>query len=147
MADATINITVTGGPDGDVDVHLAGGAFDRGHTEGAPTRLTVPYEVAKKLFIDGDQSAAMQAYISGQIKVEGDMTKVMALQTVTPTAEQQDFQAKLADPTNRGSFSSGRWHRRSRGGGHPAPWPATAAADQPPHGENRATRGRKRRHP
>jgi len=100
MADATINITVTGGPDGDVDVHLAGGAFDRGHTEGAPTRLTVPYEVAKKLFIDGDQSAAMQAFMSGQIKVEGDMTKVMALQTVTPTAEQQAFQAKLADLTN-----------------------------------------------
>ena len=99
LADATINITVTGGPDGDVDVHLAGGAFDRGHTEGAPTKLTVPYDVAKKLFIDGEQSAAMQAFMSGQIKVEGDMTKVMALQTVAPTAEQQAFQAKLAELT------------------------------------------------
>lgn len=99
MADATINITVTGGPDGDVDVHLAAGAFDRGHTEDAPTKLTVPYEVAKKLFIDGDQSAAMQAFMSGQIKVEGDMTKVMALQTASPTAEQQAFQAKLAGLT------------------------------------------------
>jgi hypothetical protein len=37
--------------------------------------------------------------MSGQIKVEDDMTKVMALQTVTPTAEQQAFQAKLADLT------------------------------------------------
>jgi NAD(P)-dependent dehydrogenase (short-subunit alcohol dehydrogenase family) len=44
LADATINITVTGGPDGDVDVdvHLAGGTFERGHTEDAPTKLTVP---------------------------------------------------------------------------------------------------------
>ena len=100
LADTTINITVVGGPEGDVDVHLAGGAFDRGHTDGAPTKLTVPYDTAKKLFIDGDQSAAMQAFMSGQIKVEGDMTKVMALQTVTPTAEQQAFQAKLADLTN-----------------------------------------------
>ena len=100
MADATINITVTGGPDGDVDVHLADGAFDRGHTDGAPTKLTVPYDVAKKLFIDGDQSAAMQAFMSGQIKVEGDMTKVMALQTATPTTEQQAFQAKIADLTS-----------------------------------------------
>lgn len=99
LADASINITVTGGPDGDVDVHLAGGAFDREHTEGAPTKLTVPYEVAKKLFIEGDQSAAMQAFMSGQIKVEGDMTKVMALQTAAPTDEQQAFQAKLADLT------------------------------------------------
>ena len=99
LADASINITVTGGPDGDVDVHLADGAFDRDHTESAPTKLTVPYEVAKKLFIDGDQSAAMQAFMSGKIKVEGDMTKVMALQTVAPTDEQQAFQAKLADLT------------------------------------------------
>jgi hypothetical protein len=99
MADATINITVVGGPDGDVDVHLAGGVFDRGHTDGAPTKLTVPFDTAKKLFIDGDQSAAMQAFMSGQIKVEGDMSKVMALQTAAPTAEQQAFQAKLADLT------------------------------------------------
>ena len=98
LADATINITVTGGPDGDVDVHLAGGTFERGQTEGAPTKLTVLYDTAKKLFIDGDQSAAMQAFMSGQIKVEGDMTKLMALQA-TPTAEQQAFQAKLADLT------------------------------------------------
>ena len=99
LVDATINITVTGGPDGDVDVHLAGGAFERGHTDGAPTKLTVPYDTAKKLFIDGDQSAAMQAFMSGQIKVEGDMSKIMSLQTVTPTAEQQAFQEKLAGMT------------------------------------------------
>ena len=99
LADATINITVMGGPDGDVDVHLAGGAFERGHTDGAPTKLTVPYDTAKKLFIDGDQSAAMQAFMSGQIKVEGDMSKIMSLQTVTPTPEQQAFQQKLAGLT------------------------------------------------
>lgn len=99
LADALLNITVTGGPDDDIDVHFAGGVFERGHIDGAPTKLTVPYDTAKKLFIDGDQSAAMQAFMSGQIKVEGDMTKVLALQTVTPTAEQQAFHAKLAELT------------------------------------------------
>lgn len=100
LADATINITVTDGPDGDVDVHLADGAFDRGHADDAPTKLTVPYETAKKLFIEGDQSAAMQAFMSGKVKVEGDMTKVMAMQTAAPTPEQEAFQAKLADLTS-----------------------------------------------
>ena len=100
LADATINITVTDGPDGDVDVHLAGGTFDRGHADDAPTKLTVPYETAKKLFIEGDQSAAMQAFMSGKVKVEGDMTKVMALQSTPPTPEQEAFQAKLADLTS-----------------------------------------------
>ena len=71
LADASINITVTGGPDGDVDVHLADGAFDRDHTESAPTKLTVPYEVAKKLFIDGDQSAAMRRSCPARSKSRG----------------------------------------------------------------------------
>jgi hypothetical protein len=31
--------------------------------------------------------------MSGQIKVEGDMTKLMAMQSASPTAEQQAFQA------------------------------------------------------
>jgi putative sterol carrier protein len=96
LADLVINITVTGAPDGDTDVHMAGGQFERGHAEGAPTKLTVPYDVAKKLFIDQDQSAAMQAFMSGQIKVEGDMTKLMAMQGGgAPSAEQEAFAAKI----------------------------------------------------
>ena len=27
----TLNVTVTGGPDGDTEIHLHKGAFDRGH--------------------------------------------------------------------------------------------------------------------
>jgi putative sterol carrier protein len=38
----------------------------------------------------------MQAFMSGQIKVEGDLTKLMAMQAGgAPTTEQQEFQAKL----------------------------------------------------
>jgi putative sterol carrier protein len=87
---------VAGGPVGDREIHMAGGRFERGLAEGAPTKLTVPYEVAKAMFIDGNQQAGMQAFMSGQIKVEGDMTKLMAMQAGgAPTTEQQEFQAKL----------------------------------------------------
>lgn len=101
MRELTLNIVVAGGPDGDREVHMAGGQFERGLTDGAPTKLTVPYEVAKAMFIDGNQQAAMQAFMSGQIKVEGDMTKLMAMQAGAgaPSAEQQAFQAKLKDLT------------------------------------------------
>ena len=75
----TLNMVVTGGPEGDRELHVAGGKFQSGLTE-APTKLTVPFDVAKKMFVDGDQSAAMQAFMSGQIKVEGDMSKLMAMQ-------------------------------------------------------------------
>lgn len=80
MKDLKINIVVTGGPDGDREIRMEAGSFERGLAEGAPTKLTVPFDVAKAIFIDGNQSAAMQAFMSGQIKVEGDMSKLMAMQ-------------------------------------------------------------------
>lgn len=96
MKQLTLNIVVAGGPDGDREVRMAGGQFERGLADDAPTKLTVPYEVAKSMFIDGNQQAAMQAFMSGQIKVEGDMTKLMAMQAGgAPTAEQIAFQEKL----------------------------------------------------
>jgi putative sterol carrier protein len=94
--DLKVNIVVSGGPDGDREIHMEGGQFERGLAEGAPTKLTVPYEVARSMFIDGDQQAGMQAFMSGRIKVEGDMSKLMAMQAAGgPTPEQQAFQAKL----------------------------------------------------
>jgi hypothetical protein len=100
MKDMKLNIVVAGGPDGDREIHMAAGQFERGLVEDAPTKLTVPYEVAKSMFIDGNQQAGMQAFMSGQIKVEGDMTKLMAMQSGGgPTAEQQAFQTKIKDLT------------------------------------------------
>jgi hypothetical protein len=96
VKDLKINIVVSGGPDGDREIHMAGGRFERGLAEGAPTKLTVPFDVARSMFIDGNQQAGMQAFMSGQIKVEGDMSKLMAMQAAGgPTPEQQAVQEKL----------------------------------------------------
>jgi hypothetical protein len=95
VADLVLNIVVTGGPDGDREVHMAKGNFELGLVDGAPTKLTVPYEVAKAIFIEGNQQAGMQAFMAGQIKVEGDMSKLMAMQGSAPSPEQQAFTEKL----------------------------------------------------
>jgi putative sterol carrier protein len=80
-SDLNINIVVTGGPSGDRQVHINGTTFGAGNIEGAPTKLTVPFDVAKAIFVEGNQQAAMQAFMGGQIKVEGDMSKLMAMQS------------------------------------------------------------------
>jgi hypothetical protein len=99
-ADLVLNIVVTGGPDGDREVHLSGGNFEHGLIDNAPTKLTVPYDVAKAIFVEGNQQAGMQAFMSGQIKVEGDMSKLMAMQGgAAPSADTQAFQQKLKDLT------------------------------------------------
>ena len=80
-SDLTLNVVVTGGPQGDRELHFADGKFAGGLIDGAPTKLTVPYSVARAMFVEGNQQAAMQAFMGGQIKVEGDMTKLMAMQS------------------------------------------------------------------
>ena len=100
MSDLTLNIVVTGGPEGDAEVHVKNGNFERGLVDGAPTKLTVPYDVAKAIFIEGNQQAGMQAFMSGQIKVEGDMSKLMSMQGGAPTPEATAFQEKLAAITS-----------------------------------------------
>jgi hypothetical protein len=94
-----INLVVTRGDGDDVQLHIAAGAIARGLDEGAPTTLTTPYDVAKALFVKRDQAAAMQAFMSGQIKVQGDMSKLMTMGNVAPTAEQEAFSQKVLDLT------------------------------------------------
>lgn len=77
----SLNFTITR-EDGEDKASVAAGELVAGHTETAPTTLTVPVDVAKKMFVDRDQAAAMQAFMSGQIKVEGDMSQLMQMQTM-----------------------------------------------------------------
>ena len=94
-----LDLVVTGGPEGDRELHMAEGTFGGGLV-GAPTKLTVPYTVARDMFIEGNQQAAMQAFMSGQIKVEGDMSKLMAMQGGGGGgAEAEAMQKKLQEIT------------------------------------------------
>jgi hypothetical protein len=99
MQGLVVNVSVTGGPEGDRQVHLDSGRFRVGHVDDAPTTVTVPYEVAKKMFIDNDPQAAMQGFMSGQIRISGDITKLMSLQMVQPSPDQIAFAAKLREMT------------------------------------------------
>ena len=84
-----------------MELHLADGKFDRGHVPDAPTKATVPYAVARQLFVDGDQQAAMQAFMGGQLKVEGDISKLMMMQSaaLAPNPAQLELQRKLREIT------------------------------------------------
>ena len=84
IQDLVINLRVKGGPNGDVEARMAAGQILPGFGAGAPTTLTIPFDVARKMVVENDQNAAMQAFMGGQIQIEGDMTKVMAMQAAGP---------------------------------------------------------------
>ena len=98
MADLAINVTITS-DDGDKQMAIAAGKMQKGHVDGAPTTITLPLDLAKKLFIDQDQSAGMQAFMSGQIKIEGDMSKLMGMQSMQASEEQAALSKKIMEMT------------------------------------------------
>ena len=61
--------------------------MELGHLDDADVTVTLEYATAKAIFVDGTPQAAMQAFMAGRIRVDGDMAKlVAALQGVSPGA-------------------------------------------------------------
>ena len=82
---ATVNVVVTEIPHrddlrGHIDSSAGQTIIEEGHLDGADLTLTVPYDTARAAFVTGDQQAVMQAFFAGRILVEGDVSKLMALQ-------------------------------------------------------------------
>jgi hypothetical protein len=92
-----INQVVTDVPFGEgtvtsyIDTSTGDLVMELGELEAADATITTDYATAKAMFVDQDQAAAMQAFMSGKVKVQGDMMKLMALQTAMPndSASQQ----------------------------------------------------------
>jgi hypothetical protein len=101
-----MNLVITEVPfgDGPIDAHLdtSEGAvrLDLGHLDPADLKVTVDYVTAKSILVEGNPQAGMQAFMQGKIKVEGDMAKLMALQTVPPDAGAQEIAQRLRDITD-----------------------------------------------
>ncbi len=59
--------------------------MELGQLDDADATVTTDYETAKAIFVDQDPMAGMQAFMAGKVKVQGDMMKLMAMQTSLPT--------------------------------------------------------------
>jgi hypothetical protein len=57
--------------------------LDFGHLEGPDLTVTMDYATAKAIIVEGNPSAGMQAFMAGKIRVQGDMSKLMAMQQST----------------------------------------------------------------
>lgn len=84
-AELSMNLTVTETPFGeDRQLHIgaAGGKPDwgTGHAADADLTLTTDYTTAREIFMSGNPQAGMQAFMDGKVKLQGDLTKLMAAQ-------------------------------------------------------------------
>lgn len=102
-----MNLVVTGVPfgDKDIDAHMdtSNGeiVLDTGHLETQDLKVTVDYDTAKAILIEGNPQAGMQAFMAGKVKVEGDMAKLMALTAgPAPDASAVEMANRLKDMTS-----------------------------------------------
>lgn len=100
-----MNLIVTEVPFGDSDINAhmdtTSGELqmDTGHIEGEDLTVTVDYATAKAIFVEGNPQAGMQAFMAGKIKVQGDMTKMMAMQSAAPDEAQLEIAKKISEIT------------------------------------------------
>jgi hypothetical protein len=101
-----MNLVVTNVPfgDGDIQAHMDTSSgeleLDMGHLEVQDLKVTVDYDTAKAILIEGNPQAGMQAFMAGKVKVEGDMAKLMALQAApAPDASTAEMANRLKEIT------------------------------------------------
>lgn len=96
-----MNLVVTEMPfgDGDLNAHLDTTSGDvelnKGHLEVADLEVTVDYVTARAILVEGNPQAGMQAFMAGKIRVQGDMAKLMLLQTMPPDTTARELAERL----------------------------------------------------
>ncbi len=76
--------------------------METGHLQDADVTVTLDYETARSIFIEGNRDAGMQAFMAGKIVVQGDMTKLllaMQQQQVTPDPRAAQIHKRIQDIT------------------------------------------------
>jgi hypothetical protein len=95
-----INQVITDVPfgEGTINAYIdtSGGSlvFELGELDEPDAVMMTDYETARALLVDRDPAIAMQSFMAGKIRVQGDMMKLMAMQTAMPSNE---FSEQVAD--------------------------------------------------
>jgi len=103
-----MNLVITDVPTdvsaGPIDAHMDTSAgemkMDLGHLDNPELTVTLDYETAKAIFVEQNPQAGMQAFMAGKIKVQGDMTKLMAMQQGAPDPTAAKVAAKIKEITD-----------------------------------------------
>jgi len=93
-----MNLVITEVPfgEGTIEAHMdtTSGTveLELGLLDASDVTATLDYDTAKAMMVDANPQAGMQAFMAGKIKLQGDMTKAMALQSGPPNP---DLTAKI----------------------------------------------------
>ena len=95
MRAAELNVTVTS-PSGDKLAYVKAGQIYEGHRPGAPTSITLSEELARKVFVEADTAAGIQAFLAGELVATGDLKLLVQMQMEEPSKEQLVLAKQIA---------------------------------------------------
>ena len=98
LANMVINLKVSDAEQ-DIDASYADGLLHKGLNDKATTTLLLDRDTLQSIITDFDMNQIMGAFMSGKIRVEGDMSQLMALQTARPSTEQKELFKNLKSMT------------------------------------------------
>lgn len=72
----------------------------RGHARSADMTLTLPFDLARRLLVDGDAGAGMRAYLLGHVRMDGDVTTLAALRERLDHLDVRDLWSRVSALTD-----------------------------------------------
>ncbi|MGE6246079.1 SCP2 sterol-binding domain-containing protein [Psychrobacter proteolyticus] len=98
LANMVVNLKVAEA-DKTIEANFANGLLHRGLNDNATTTLLLDRDILQSIITDFDTNQIMGAFMSGKIRVEGDMSQLMAVQTARPSAEQKELYTRIKSIT------------------------------------------------
>ena len=98
LANMVVNLKVAEA-DKTIEANFANGLLHRGLNDNATTTLLLDRDILQSIITDFDTNQIMGAFMSGKIRVEGDMSQLMAVQTARPSAEQKELYKRIKSMT------------------------------------------------
>jgi ectoine hydroxylase-related dioxygenase (phytanoyl-CoA dioxygenase family) len=74
-----LNLVVCDGPEGEKRAHVAGTRFGQGHASEAAATVTLPFEIAHAIFVEGRFRDAMPAFTAGKIQIDGQLAALASI--------------------------------------------------------------------
>ena len=94
LANMIVNLKVSD-TEQDIEASFANGLLHRGLNDAATTTLLLDRSILQSIITDFDTNEIMGAFMGGKIRVEGDMSQLMAVQTARPSAEQKELYSNI----------------------------------------------------
>ncbi|MBH0064308.1 MULTISPECIES: SCP2 sterol-binding domain-containing protein [Psychrobacter] len=98
LANMIVNLKLSD-TDQDIEANFTNGLLHRGLNDAATTTLLLDRSILQSIITDFDTNQIMGAFMSGKIRVEGDMSQLMAVQTARPSTEQKELYSRIKSMT------------------------------------------------